>query len=137
MTMPSGFGKGPGSCSRRSGDPHALIRPTARALVASPAVEAAGLPGFGWAHTLRRHVLPELLPLLGTLAALGLGNAVLAVGALGFVGVELRPPTAEWGLMMTELLPYHAEAPDALLAPAACLFVLVLGAQLLAGRAGR
>ena len=52
----------------------------------------------------------------------------------GRVGVGLRPPTAEWGLMMTELLPYHAEAPVALLAPAACLFLLVLGLQLLAGR---
>ena len=114
-----------------------LTRASARALIASPAVEAAGLLGFGWAHRLRRHVLPELLPLGGTLAALGLGNAVLAVGALGFVGVGLRPPTAEWGLMMTEMLPYHAEAPVALLAPAACLFVLVLGTQALAGRVGR
>ena len=114
-----------------------LTRATATTLIASPAVEAAGLLGFGWAHTLRRHVMPELLPLLGTLAALGLGNAVLAVGALGFVGVGLRPPTAEWGLMMTEMLPYHAEAPVQLLAPAACLFILVLGAQMLAGRSGR
>lgn len=39
--------------------------------------------------------------------------------------------------MMTEPLPYHAEAPVALLTPAACLFVLVLGTQLLAGRTGR
>lgn len=114
-----------------------LTRASGAALIASPAVEAARLLGFGWGYTLRRHVLPELAPLLGTLAALGLGNAVLAVGALGFVGVGLRPPTAEWGLMMTEMLPYHAEAPVGLLAPAACLFVLVLGAQLLAGRAGR
>ena len=114
-----------------------LFRASARALIASPAVEAAGLLGFGWPHTLRRHVLPELLPLGGTLAALGLGNGVLAVGALGFVGVGLRPPTAEWGLMMTEMLPYHAEAPVALLAPAVCLFLLVAGTQALAGRVAR
>ncbi len=114
-----------------------LTRAAAAAQLAAPAVEAARLLGFGWRHVLRRHVLPDLAPLLGTLAALGLGNAVLAVGALGFVGVGLRPPTAEWGLMMTEMLPYHAEAPVALLAPAACLFLLVLGAQLLAGRTGR
>jgi len=114
-----------------------LSRATGAALLGSPAVEAARLLGFGWGHVLRRHLWPQLGPLFGTLAALGLGNAVLAVGALGFVGVGLRPPTPEWGLMMTELLPYHAEAPVALLAPAACLFTLVLGTQLLAGRAGR
>ena len=114
-----------------------LARASGAAALASPAVEAARLLGFGWGHVLRRQVLPEIGPLLGTLAALGLGNAVLAVGALGFVGVGLRPPTAEWGLMMTELLPYHSEAPVALLAPAVCLFMLVLGAQLLAGRVAR
>ena len=103
----------------------------------SRAVEAARLLGFGWGHVLRRHVLPEIGPLLGILAALGIGNAVLAIGALGFIGVGLRPPTAEWGLMMTELLPHYAEAPVALLAPAVCLFALVLGLQLLSGRAAR
>lgn len=111
-----------------------VTRASGAAVLASPAVEAARLLGFGWGHVLRRQVLPALGPLWGTLAAFGVGNAVLAVGALGFVGVGLRPPTAEWGLMMTELLPYHAVAPVALLAPAVCLSALVLGLQLLAGR---
>lgn len=114
-----------------------VSRAAGAAVLASPAVEAARLLGFGWGHVLRRHVAPELGPLLGTLAAFGMANAVLAVGALGFIGVGLRPPTAEWGLMMTELLPHYDEAPVALIAPAACLFALVLGLQLLAGRAAR
>lgn len=114
-----------------------LSRAAGAAVLGSPAVEAARLLGFGWGHVLRRHVLPEIGPLLGILAALGIGNAVLAIGALGFIGVGLRPPTAEWGLMMTELLPHYAEAPVALLAPAVCLFALVLGLQLLSGRAAR
>ena len=111
-----------------------VSRAAGAAVLASPAVEAARLLGFGWGHVLRCHVLPELGPLLGTLGAFGVANAVLALGALGFIGVGLRPPTAEWGLMMTELLPHYDEAPVALLAPAVCLFVLVAGLQLLAGR---
>ena len=114
-----------------------VSRAAGGAVLGSPAVEAARLLGFGWSHVLRRHVLPELGPLLGTLAAFGMANAVLAVGALGFIGLGPRPPTAEWGLMMTELLPHYDEVPAALLAPAACLFTLVLGLQLLAGRAAR
>lgn len=114
-----------------------VARASSGALLASPAVEAARLLGFGPWHVLRRHVLPEMAPLFGTLAAFGLAGAVLAIGALGFIGIGLRPPTAEWGLMMVELLPYYEEAPLALLAPACCLFALVLGLQLLAGRAAR
>ncbi|MBS7789500.1 ABC transporter permease [Roseococcus sp. SDR] len=111
-----------------------VTRAASAALLASPAVEAARLLGFGPWHVLRRHVLPEMMPLFGTLAAFGCAGAVLAVGALGFIGIGLRPPTAEWGLMMVELLPYYDEAPLAMLAPALCLFALVLGLQLLAGR---
>lgn len=114
-----------------------VVRAASGAVLASPAVESARLLGFGPAHVLRRHVLPEMMPLLGTMAAFGLAATVLAIGALGFIGVGLRPPVAEWGVMMVELLPHYAEAPVALLAPAACLFTLVLGLQLLAGRAVR
>ncbi|HWX46913.1 MAG TPA: ABC transporter permease [Roseomonas sp.] len=111
-----------------------VTRAASAALLASPAVEAARLLGFGPLHILRRHVLPELLPLFGTLAAFGLAGTVLAIGALGFIGFGMRPPTPEWGLMMVELLPYWSEAPVALLAPALCLFALVLGLQLVARR---
>lgn len=111
-----------------------ITRASSAALLASPAVEAARLLGFGPLHILRRHVLPEMLPLFGTLAAFGLAGTVLAIGALGFIGFGLRPPTPEWGLMMVELLPYWNEAPVALLAPAGCLFALVLGLQLVVRR---
>ena len=56
-----------------------------------------------------------------------------AVAALGFVSVGLRPPTAELGLMTTELLPYYAEAPFVLLQPVLAVFLLVLALNLLAG----
>ena len=113
-----------------------MTRATAAAIVGSRPVEAARLLGFGTRHILRRHVLPPLMPLFGTLAAFGLAQAVLAIGALGFIGVGLRPPTAEWGLMMTESLPYYADLPMAMIAPGVCLTLLVLGLQLLAGRRG-
>ncbi|CAH2601834.1 ABC transporter permease [Rhodovastum atsumiense] len=114
-----------------------ITRATAATELASPAVEAARLLGFGPGHILRRHVLPPLWPLFGTLAAFGLAQAVLAVGALGFISVGLRPPAAEWGLMMTESLPWYADLPAAMVAPAICLSLLVLGLQLLAGRRAR
>lgn len=112
-----------------------LTRGVAAVALAAPAVEAARLFGFGPWHVLRHHVLPDLAPLLGTLFAFGTAAAVTAISALAFVGIGLRPPTPEWGSMMTELLPYHAEAPLQVLLPGLLLAVTVLGLQLVAGRA--
>jgi peptide/nickel transport system permease protein len=111
-----------------------VVRASASALLARPQVEAARLLGFGPLHIARRHLLPELAPLVSTLVAFSVGAAVLAISTLSFVGIGLRPPTPEWGSMMTELLPYYDEAPAQLLMPAALLFATVLGLQLAAGR---
>ncbi|BCM87273.1 ABC transporter permease [Methylobacterium indicum] len=111
-----------------------MTRAASRAALASPAVEAARLLGFGPWHILYRHVLPDLLPLFGILGAFGLGSAVLSLSALGFIGFGLRPPTPEWGSMMVEMLPYWNEAPLALLMPPLCLLTLILGLQILARR---
>lgn len=111
-----------------------VVRARTRVLVASPQLEASRLLGFGPLYLFRRHLWPELAPQVLTLAAFGAASAILAMAALGFVSVGLRPPTAELGLMMIELLPYYHEAPWAMAQPILVLFVLVLSLNLLAGR---
>lgn len=96
------------------------------------AVEASRLLGFGAGYVLRRHLLPALTPMLAALLPLSAAQAVLALAALGFIGVGLQPPLAELGLMMTEYLPHYEEAPWLIAAPVTLLALLVLG-MLLAG----
>ncbi|WP_071796724.1 ABC transporter permease [Natronohydrobacter thiooxidans] len=110
-----------------------LTRATARATLASPAVQAAKLLGFGWSYIFRTHLWPEIAPLMLTAAAFGTATAIMAIAALGFVSVGMRAPTPELGLMMVELLPYWREAPMALLTPVIATFALLLGLTLLAG----
>jgi len=110
-----------------------VSRAAARPVLAGDAVQASGLLGFGRFYILRRHLLPALAPLLGTLLAFGAAQAVLALAALGIVGVGLQPPTAELGLMMIEYMPHYEEAPWLVAAPVAVLAALVLGMMLLAG----
>ena len=112
-------------------------RQRTRTLLASTAVEAAQLLGFGAGHVFKRFLLPDMLPNLLTLAAFGIASSVTAMAALGFVSVGLRPPTAEWGVMMTELLPYWREAPWLILQPIACLVTVVLAAHLATGLRAR
>ncbi|PMQ13471.1 ABC transporter permease [Janthinobacterium sp. AD80] len=113
-----------------------VTRNATASLLAGPQVEAARMLGFGPASIVRRHLAPVLLPRLATLMRFGFGGAVLAMAALGFIGVGLQPPTAELGVMMIELLPYYSEAPWLVGAPVALLFFTMLG-LMLAGRARR
>ncbi|RYY58440.1 MAG: ABC transporter permease [Comamonadaceae bacterium] len=110
-----------------------VSRAVARPVMAGDAVQASRLLGFGPVYLVRRHLLPALAPVLGTLLAFSAAQAVLALAALGFIGVGLQPPTAELGLMMTEALPHYEEAPWLIAAPVALLTLLVLGMMLLAG----
>jgi peptide/nickel transport system permease protein len=110
-----------------------LVRAMSRRVLASPAVEAARLLGFGPRYILRTHLLPALLPMLTTVVCFGVANAVLALAALGLVGVGLQPPTAELGVMLIDLMPYYREAPWLIASPMACLVLLLTGLVLLAG----
>lgn len=100
----------------------------------SPQVQASTLMDMGLWYIIRRHYLPRLAPVMATLAAFGAANAVLALATLGFVNVGLKPPTAELGLMMTELFSYYHEAPFVFFLPIITVFLMVLSFQLLSGK---
>jgi peptide/nickel transport system permease protein len=112
------------------------VRSHTRTALLGQAVQAARLLGFGPGYVVRWHVLRPMAALLGRLWVYAVASAVLALATLGFVGVGLRPPQAELGLLMTESLPYYQDAPWLLAAPVLAL-VLVLGAlQTLVADAG-
>jgi peptide/nickel transport system permease protein len=48
------------------------------------------------------HVLPFCLPAVQIRLALNLASIMLAAAGLGFLGLGVRPPTAEWGSMIAE-----------------------------------
>jgi peptide/nickel transport system permease protein len=104
-----------------------MVRSRSGLVLAGSAVEAAGLLKLGPAHIVRRHLWPELRPLLTTMATFGLGSSILALSTLGFVGVGIRPPTPELGLMITEAFPYYHEAPWMSLSPVLVLTTILIG----------
>lgn len=103
-----------------------VVRARSGLVLAGPAVQAAGLLQLGPVHVLRRHLWPELRPLLATMATFGVGTSVLALATLGFVGVGVAPPTPELGAMMTEAFPHYDEAPRLSVAPVAILALLTV-----------
>ena len=110
-----------------------VVRATAQTLLRSPQVEASRLLGFGPVYIAKRHLLPELTPVLVTLMTFGAATSVLSLAALGLVGVGLKPPTPELGTMMIELLPYYYEAPWLIAEPVLVLLFAVAGLALMVG----
>ncbi len=109
-----------------------LTRNVTKSVLSEPYIQAGRLLGFDSLFMIRRYVLGQILPHVSTLASLGMGRTILNLSALGFLGIGLRPPTPEWGAMITQALPYMSEAPHLIVFPGAAIFLTVLGFNLLA-----
>lgn len=68
-----------------------------------------GLGVRRWRAVLR-HVLPNSLGPVLVLATIGIGEAVLAGASLSFLGLGPRPPSPEWGTMLSDGRDYLAQA---------------------------
>jgi peptide/nickel transport system permease protein len=65
-------------------------------------VEAARVGGSSHARILRVFLLPNIMAPLVVQASLNLGWAVLNAAGLSFIGLGVRAPTPEWGIMVAE-----------------------------------
>lgn len=63
---------------------------------------AAEMVGIRGVRLLSGHVLPMLLPSAIIRIALDMSGVILAAAGLGFLGLGVRPPTAEWGSMVAD-----------------------------------
>lgn len=72
------------------------------ALRRSDYLAAAEMVGIRGIRLLWGHILPLVLPSAIIRLALDLSGIILAAAGLGFLGLGVRPPTAEWGSMVAE-----------------------------------
>ncbi|WP_448954465.1 ABC transporter permease [Labrys neptuniae] len=79
-----------------------LARVETAALARSDYLAAAGMVGIRGRRLLIGHVLPLVLPSAIIRLALDLAGIILAAAGLGFLGLGVRPPTAEWGSMVAD-----------------------------------
>jgi peptide/nickel transport system permease protein len=65
-------------------------------------VMAARLSGNGDGRIVLTQVLPNIMPIMVVQMSLTMGYAILNAAGLSFIGLGVRPPTAEWGIMVAE-----------------------------------
>ncbi len=108
-----------------------LVRAEVMARKEEMFVTAARAIGASGARILFRHILPNVATPVIVKMSLDMGFAILTVASLGFIGIGVRPPTPEWGAMLSVARGYMPDFWWMALAPGMAIFVAVFGFNLL------
>ena len=108
-----------------------LIRGSVLAVREMEYVEAARSVGATLLHTAVRHVLPNCVGPILVYASLTLGDSILIVSGLSFLGIGIQPPTADWGVMLARGREYLLIAPWVPFFPGLAIFLTVMAFNLM------
>jgi peptide/nickel transport system permease protein len=109
-----------------------VTRAGALSVLSSEYVLAARAYGRSRPAILRRHVVPNITPLLIVQSTLLFSIGILAEAALSFLGLGTAPPSATWGVMLEDAVRnYLSSNPLLALWPSLAIAVTVLGFNLL------
>ncbi|HTE82742.1 MAG TPA: ABC transporter permease [Reyranella sp.] len=108
-----------------------LAESKALSIRGEPFIEAARVAGAPALRILWRHVLPNSLSPIIVKMSMDIGQAILAVASLGFIGLGAKPPTPEWGAMISIARGYLPDWWWYAVYPGAFIYASVLGFNLL------
>lgn len=108
-----------------------IVRGSILSIKESEYVQAAKVIGNNDTRIVFKHILPNVLSPIIVRATLGISTAVLNTAALGFLGLGVQPPAAEWGDMLGRARVFIFEAPYMLIFPGIAITITVLAFNLL------
>lgn len=94
-------------------------------------VKAALALGASRTRIIFRHLLPNTVATLLVVTSIRVGQNILALAGLSFLGMGILPPTPSWGAMLQEGRAYILQAPWLGFFPGSAIFVVVLAFNLL------
>lgn len=93
-------------------------------------VAAARIIGNSDMRIIFHHILPNVVSSIVVRATLGISGAILDTAALGFLGLGVQPPTAEWGDMLGRVRSMILVYPHMLIFPGLAITLAVLAFNL-------
>lgn len=108
-----------------------IVRSEILSIKESDYVASARIIGDSDFQIILRHILPNVLPSIIVRATLGISTAVLDTAALGFLGLGVQPPLAEWGDMLGRGRADIFRAPWLMTFPGIAIMLTVLAFNLL------
>ncbi|GAB4274543.1 MAG: ABC transporter permease [Candidatus Rifleibacteriota bacterium] len=103
-----------------------IIRSATLELRSAEFVVAARTLGAGHIRILLTHILPNCLPLITVIFAMGMATAVLAEASLSFLGLGVDPSLPTWGGMVAAGKDYMMRRPGLVVYPGLCIAFLVI-----------
>lgn len=107
-----------------------MTRAVALNLVTSDFVTVARARGESTWWIIWHELMPNATGVILVEFGVRAGYAPILIGSLGFLGFGVRPPTPEWGVMISENRFAIVTSPITVIAPAAALALLVIGLNL-------
>lgn len=107
-----------------------IVRGSILSIKESEYVQAARVIGNSDRAIIFRHIIPNVLSPIVVRATLGISTAILDTAALGFLGLGIKPPQAEWGSMLGAGRGYFYNAPHIVLFPGIAITITVLAFNL-------
>lgn len=107
-----------------------IVRSLVLAIKERPFVEAARAAGAGPGRVAVRHVVPNMISPVIVLATVEIGQLLLAISTLTFLGLGAPPPTPEWGAMLNDGRTYFLSDPHVVVIPGVAISLAVLGFNL-------
>ena len=109
-----------------------VIRAATISIKQNQYVEAARALGASDTRIIFLHILPNVMPLTIVGATTGLGSVILALSALGYLGLGVPPPTPDWGGDLSgQARTYFRSAPWLAIFPGLAISLTVLSFNLL------
>ncbi len=108
-----------------------IVRGNVLSLKEQDYAEAARALGAGRARIMFYHLLPNTLAPIIVYATLGAAGAILTTAGLGFLGLGVQPPQAEWGNILSNGRQYLRKAPLLMIFPGALIFLTVMSINLI------
>src|SRR5947209_3612135 len=108
-----------------------VLRGSILALKRQEFVTAARAIGVSNRRLMFLHLLPNAVAPVLVIATLRLGTAILTASSLSFLGLGIRPPSPEWGAMLSDGRQYLQLAPHVAIFPGLAILVIMLALNLL------
>jgi len=107
-----------------------MVRATAMSVKETDYIQAAMAIGCNDIVIMFKHILPNILAPIIVGATMSISGTILSTAALGFLGLGMLPPTAEWGYMLSMGRNAIFVGPHLILFPGIAISITVLSFNL-------
>jgi len=108
-----------------------IVRAKTQSLKNMPFIEAARAFGENDFNIILRYILPNVMPSIIVITTLALPSAILLTSSLGFLGLGAQPPLPDWGVILSNGIPFIRKAPWITIFPGLAIAYTVLGFNLI------